>query len=62
MPRYTQTWICTACGHVSYKTVKYPKYGEPDTPLTVIAKRARCTKCGTRGACKIEERKHGIHA
>ena len=58
MSRHHQTWTCTACGHASTRVVRYPKYGGgrlSETPLVQLAKQARCSACGTRGACRIDE-------
>ena len=59
MARWTQTWTCGACGHVLRRVVRYAKYGagpDADTPLAELATRGRCTKCGVRGQCTVDER------
>lgn len=56
--RWLQTWTCLKCGHASTREVRYAKlFGgyRAETPLTVWAARGRCTKCGTRGQCRITE-------
>jgi transcription elongation factor Elf1 len=55
MPTFSQSWTCTACGHVKLKTVRYPKYFPSSTPLTEMAKRAKCSVCGAKGQCTIKE-------
>jgi hypothetical protein len=35
--------------------VSYPKNMQPSTPLTRVAAKARCTKCGLKGRCRITE-------
>lgn len=57
--RFTQQWQCRACSHVSRRVVVYPKHGPDTTPLSVLARRGRCTHCGKRGSCSITEWKSG---
>lgn len=59
MARWHQTWTCSACKHVFHETVRYPKYGASETPLTEVAKRARCPKCNALGTCTITEKQAG---
>lgn len=53
--RWTQTWKCLACGHTKLVEVKYQKTFTKAEPLAVMAMRARCTACGVRGRCQIDE-------
>lgn len=59
--RVTQTWFCGSCGHRRSRQVRYAKYFPDSTPLAELAARGRCSRCGTRGLCFVEEQgqRHG---
>lgn len=53
--RWNQTWKCLACGHVKMVEINYSKTFTNSEPLWRKSMRARCTSCGVRGRCQIEE-------
>lgn len=55
MTRWTQVWICQACGHSTQRAMKYAKYGGSVMPLTWFEQRSRCASRELRATAKITE-------